>query len=71
MFYKAVNIELENSQTKKILFLVRLCKMINRQSILANVDESVFSRSTDTNYSWSRKGEHSNLSTTVLVYQSA
>ena len=56
---------------KKILFLVRLSKMINRQSILTNVDESVFSRSTKANYSWPRKGEPSNLSKLFLVDQSA
>ena len=51
---------------KKILFLVRLCKMINRHSILANIDESSFSRNTKTNYSWSRKGEPSNWSTILF-----
>ena len=51
---------------KKILFLVRLCKMINRCSVLANVDESILSKSTKANYSWSRKGESTNWSTIIF-----
>ena len=51
---------------RKILFLVKLCKLIKRGSILVNIDEAVYSPPTKINYSWNRIGMTSNRSTTLF-----
>ena len=43
---------------KKILFTVKLLKLINSSTVLANVDESVISNSTKVNYSWRQREYH-------------
>ena len=48
--------ERRSSKFKKILFSVKICKMKNKSTILVNVDESIFSSSTKSNYSWGKKG---------------
>ena len=54
------------SKLKKVLFSVKLWKMITRSTVLVNVDESSFSRSTKTNHSWSLKGFTSSIS--ILIF---
>ena len=54
------------SKLKKILFSVKLWGMINRSTILVNIDEAVFSHSTKANYSWCKKGVPSNISTIIF-----
>ena len=51
---------------RKALFTVKQLKIINGASLLVNIDEVVFSQSTKTNYSWSRKDMPSNLSTQII-----
>ena len=51
---------------KKILFSVKLLKLIHKTSLLVNIDESVISYNTKSNYSWSRKGVPSNISNGIL-----
>ena len=48
---------------KKILFSIKIWKVINSQTILINVDESTVSNSTKANYSCGWKGIPRNLST--------
>ena len=66
MLVKTTHDKLENIKAKKILFLVKLCKLIKRGSILVNIDEAVFSPSTKINYFWNRRGMTSNRSTTLF-----
>ena len=51
---------------KRAMFAIKFLKMINRNSIIMNVDEWVFSQSTKSNYSWSKVGVLSNLSKEIL-----
>ena len=51
------------AKLKKVLFALKLLNIINGSSIIVNVDEAILSYSTKTNYSWSRIGIPSNLST--------
>ena len=39
------------AKLKKILFSIKICKKLHKSTVLVNIDESVFSRSTKTNYS--------------------
>ena len=54
------------TKLKKVLFSVKLLKLIDRYSLLINIDEATISQSTKSNYSWSVKGIPSNLSTITL-----
>ena len=45
---------------KKVLFSIKVLKILERSSIIMNVDEAVISQSTKANYSWSRIGAPSN-----------
>ena len=52
---------------KKALFAVVLLKAIWKSTLLVNIDESVISSTTKANYSWSIKGEPSNVSTIIYT----
>ena len=54
------------SKLKKVLLSVKLWKMITQSTVLVNVDESSFSRSTKANYSWSLKGSSSSISNIIF-----
>ena len=54
------------SKLKKILYTVKICKILHKSAILINVDKSTFSQSTKSNYSWSRRGQPSNLSSIIF-----
>ena len=51
---------------KKILFSIKLLKVINKSTILINVDESTFSYNIKPNYSWSKRGWPANLSNAIM-----
>ena len=51
---------------KKVLFAVKLLKMINKSTVIINVDEATISKSTKMNYSWGPKGTSLNLSTIAI-----
>ena len=48
---------------KKILFTVKLLKTLKRDTVMVNIDELLFSKYIKINYSWSKSGMSSNLST--------
>ena len=51
---------------KKVLFAVKLLKIINNSTVLINIDESSISDSTKANYSWGLKGISKNISATII-----
>ena len=51
------------AKLKKVLFAIKLLKIINRFTIIINFDEAMLSYLTKTNYSWNKTGRPSNLST--------
>ena len=63
---RPLNLNTELRKLKKILFWVKLLKTIRRSSLLVNIDESTISHSIKPDYSWSKKGFPSNVSTIVL-----
>ena len=60
------NLNVKLQELKKTLFVVKLLKMIRRSTLLINIDETVVSYKTKSNYSWSLKGSSANLSTMVM-----
>ena len=63
---RALNLNHKLQKLNKILFTVKLLKIVRRSTLLLNIDESVISHPTKSNYSWSRKGTPANLSTMIL-----
>ena len=63
---RPLNLNHQLQKLKKILFTVKLLKIVRRSTLLVNIDESVISHSTKSNYSWSQKGTPANLSTMLL-----
>ena len=55
------------SKLKKVLFSVKLWKMIAQSTVQVNIDESFFSWSTKRYYSWSLKGSSSSISNIILL----
>ena len=51
-----------NLKNKKILFAVKLLKIINKSTVLINIEKSAISDSTEANYFWRPKGVPQNLS---------
>ena len=51
---------------RKVLFAVKLLKMINKSTVIINVDEATISKSTKMNYSWGPKGTSLNLSAIAI-----
>ena len=47
---------------KKILFSVKIWRIISKSTVLINIDESTITKSTKVNFSWGRKGIPLNLS---------
>ena len=66
MFSKAVITRLQIAKVKKVLFSIKVLKIVKESALLVNVDEATFSHTTKTNYSWSKIGAPANLSTIFL-----
>ena len=64
---RPLSLNRKNQELKKILFSVKLLKMIKRSTLLINIDETVISYSTKSNYSWCPKGISTNLSTIIIM----
>ena len=52
-----------NQELKKILFCIKLLKIVRRSTLLVNIDESIIFNTTKSNFYWGQKGASSNLST--------
>ena len=63
---RPLNLNYQIQKLKKMLFSIKLLKIFRKSWILVNIDESVISNSTKSNYSWSRKGVPTNLSTITM-----
>ena len=58
---RPVNYNENRTALMKRLFSIKISKTIENFDVLINIDQSMFSRSTKTSYSWLAKGEDSNL----------
>ena len=63
---RPITLDFRLLELKKVLFTVKLLRFIQKSTLLINIDESNFSSSTKSNYSWSQKGAPSNRSTAVF-----
>ena len=61
---KPANIDFQQLQMLRVLFWIKLAKCICTDDILVNVDESIFSRNTTLNYSWSKRGQEAEFRST-------
>ena len=53
-------------ELKNVLFTVKLLNLVQKSTLLVNIDESSISTATKSNYSWNQKGAPSNRSTTIF-----
>ena len=63
MLSKTTFSELSKYFDEKTLYAVKLLKVVSKDTIMINVDECRFSKTTKINNSWSKTGVASNLST--------
>ena len=52
---------------KKIIFWLEFAYLIKPEHILVNIDETLFSRSTKINYSWTMKGVEASVTNSTLI----
>ena len=55
--FRPVGFEEDKVSLMKGLFSIKISRMINKHDALININESMFSRTTKTNYSWSERGK--------------
>ena len=60
---RPLTLNYQNTLMKKTSYAVKLLKVISKDTIMINADECIFSKTTKINYSWSKTGVASNLST--------
>ena len=58
---RPVGLQKEKQDLLKCYFAINIIPVLSQYEILINVDESSFSRTTKTMYSWSKRGEASEL----------
>ena len=63
---RPLSYDIRLQELKKIMFSVKLLKMIGRSTLLMNFDELVVSYWTKPNYSWCPKSISTNLSTIMM-----
>ena len=51
------NVDLEKVKISRSLFCTKFSQMVNKKSLIINIDESSISRSTKIDYTWSKKGD--------------
>ena len=59
--YRPFGYDEDKASMMKGLFSIKVSRIIKNYDILINIDESMFSRTTKANYSWSEKGKESKL----------
>ena len=63
---RPITLDFRLLKLKKILFTVKLLSFVQNSTSLINIDESSFSSSTKSSYSWNLKGAPSNRSTKIF-----
>ena len=63
---RPIKLDFRLLELKKILFTVKLLSFVQKSTLLINIDESSFSSSTKSSYSWNLKVAPSNRSTKIF-----